>query len=468
MAITAPMLMFAIGCSASNDGGESADLRPPPAVNQALCEPLHRPLPTPNANAYRFFASDQEAVEHAKVLFPTISKKPPLPAGHALQAQAEALISELYPTFRKVYPTETQGLDKPPRALIIEDDEVNAFATKDSRVQPEVYPWYVAFNTGAFNGATRDDLLGLVGHELGHLLLRNYSAAVKNSYQRHYIVSGDEQGVFGAYQTDDKKVAKRAAELDHLRARVGMVGVPEVGRIPQWPFHPKNRPPFYDDVVTYAFNKYKPQSADPSACTEVQTKSLEVKQLLLQRWNPDEYTLSLDDGTKAAIASKIEPLREALRKCLPVIKRTFTSLIQEKYGKLPGALDADESAAESKYAGKDFVAEILELNELKHKALAELEAKTDLPLESLRVYEEEEDADVISARVLREHGKDPRSVSLYLLHNHSSDESASQCFAQIREGSVPFFGALRDNHPTTCWRHWNLDRFARTLDVSCK
>ncbi len=449
------------------DGGDGGSAAP-------ICTPPLRALTKPNTAAYRFFASDAEAVADGKELLIKGGRAstPALPPGSPQQAQAEAIIKQVYPAFRKLYPEQTEGLDTPPRVVIVDAPTTpNAFAARDEGSSPPTAPWYIFFNTGAFAATvTPDDLIGVVGHEMSHLILRNNADAVVAAYARHYKVT-DEASVFGASQPDDPAVAARATELETLRAVVGPTGAPELLGVPYAPLASPGAVGTYIDLWGYTYGKYKTMSPSPTSCAKLDTDLAALKASFKSHLVNADYAYTADAAFKADVQAQATIVRDDMAKCLPGFKRTFAALFAERQKDeptfVPPVLDAVEKAAEAKFAGTNFVGEYLELASTKGKELAAVEAKTDLPLDSLRVYRAEEDADIAAAYVLHQLGKDPRSTALFLLHSGAADYAA-QCIAKAKgQAKAPTYGLLRNDHPATCWRYWNLDRLAGLLDASC-
>jgi hypothetical protein len=281
-----------------------------------------------------------------------------------------------------------------------------------------------------------------------------------------YVISARERGA----PEPDALIAQKllydpTMRLKELRDRVGIIGIPELGGAPFTPVAVNGKIPDYLTLFEFAYGKYKSQSPNPAACTKFTADRIALNALFKGKVEASDLSFTFDDATKAAVKAQAAIVRDDALKCLPGFKRTLQAIIIEKFGKA-APLEPDETAAETKYAGKDFAAELMELFALRNTQLAALESKTDLPLESLRIYGSEEDADNVSARVLRKLGREPRSVALFLMHA-AGTEYTSGCMSKTNAGAIPFYGALRGEHPATCWRYWNVDRFTRVLDASC-
>ena len=121
--------------SSNRTVGDSATLAPA----RDVCATLDYGHQRSNADYFLQFDDDSAAVEYSRGFL----------ASNGINADAEIardsrlirLVSRVFDGFRQVFPHETEGMDRPPRVLVVDEEGLNAFAGYDERRDVDKAPW---------------------------------------------------------------------------------------------------------------------------------------------------------------------------------------------------------------------------------------------------------------------------------------------------------------------------------------
>ncbi len=468
--------------AAGKDGSDADKTTGDPATQSArsnICATLDYRHDRTNDDYFLQFADDTAAVRYSQGFLTAngISGSAQVSRNDWLNG----LVARLFGGFKTVFPRETAGMDKPPRILIVQEEGVNAFAGFDERKEYNKAPWLFWVHSGVLDGTTPEPQIeGLVAHELAHLVLRNMLPETRAKIRTYYRVpSGGEHGVFGAATPDDPAVRKHAGELRDLGALVGRASV--FGPLPISSFEESE----YDSMLQ-TLAKVSGQPGDSQACRTAQIGLVRAKDFYKKAVSVHDLTLDLTDDESKQVETFTKSVADALRKCyanvrisLYELKVRDRSTSEDAKAQMPRLLDPStpeykiaypllmrndlEREIDSKSQGAATIERALAFVERAHQRITQLEADTSLPIDELRVFDMEEDADDAAVRVLRASGEDPRGITQLFL---GQLDDGGACKRTIDNGDVPRYGRFIDVHNATCWRAFHTTDLAKALD-SC-
>jgi hypothetical protein len=393
------------------------------------------------------------------------------------------LVNEVFDGFKKAFPKETNGMTDPPRIAIVETAIPNAFAMGPGFVDADdaptdKAPWLFVVHTALLSLPLTDDALrGLFAHELGHLILRNILPETRRRIRADYVVTGSEDGIIGSDQDSDGRVQAHVEQLLKLRDRVG--GIPELG------FPTIQSDAVYARVFGQLVGQVVQASADPmKACPAVATKTDALKaaqQALvpgIAGGNLAPRTPSADE--QANLDRLSDDVATEVRSCLAALpddakNSKISDLIADANG-MHGATDPasadhqklldlmlpEELAVDADPSKTTFVDRLLAAQAVIRNDLISLTQDPAFPIDELRVFDFEEDADDASVRVLAALGKDPHDASATLLA-FLPDDLRAQCLADVAAHKPIPYGRFIDPHPAICWRHYHVAQLATAL-----
>ena len=388
------------------------------------------------------------------------------------------LVARIFGGFKQVFPRETKGMDKPPRVLVVDEDGVNAFAGFDERKEYDKAPWLFWVHRGVLDGTTPEpEVEGLVAHELAHLVLRNMLPETRAKIRKYYRVPGGrEHGVFGANTPDDPAVRSHAGELRDLGALVGRAF--EFGPLPISAFEESE----YDSLLQ-TLTKLNPQPPDGDACRVAQTGLRRAKEFYKESVTVHDLTLELPRDQAESLATYTKSIADALRRChgnvrtsLYELKVRDRSISPEAQAQMPKLLDPTteehkaayallmnsdlERNADTKSQDRPTIERLIDVVQAAHERIAELEANSRFPIDELRVFDMEEDADDAAVRVIRAAGDDAAGLAR-LFFGQLGDGGA--CKRALDAGKVPRYGRFIDVHNATCWRAFHTRELAKAI-----
>jgi hypothetical protein len=444
-----------------------------------------------NAEYYRQFDTDAKATDYLTKVIASGQLAAMSGPNAELQEithdeRLTKLVNEVYAGFIRVYPNETAGLPTPPRVAIVKSDVVNAFALGPGFVDSpsarrDQSPWLFIVHTALMNrGGTDSELRGLFAHELGHLILRNYLPEVSHTIRSIYKIGASENGVLGEAQTDDPALAAHVEEMLKRQTRVG--GLPELGLpvVPSLGSYAK----VIDVFVTQALQG--PASPAVEACKTAKAKTAELqaaqKALIPGAAEGNDAPRSPTADEAAHFDELGAALGDALRACLAPTSPSPTvtlALLTAGLNQLPDAATNPANPDHAKLIGLMLDAELrvdaegptsaplidrlLRVQAPVRSELVMLQEDPRFPLDDIRVYDFEEDADDAAVRILAAIGDDPLSIGNFLVDAAMTPEAKASCLANVAAGKPVPYGRFIDTHPATCWRYYHAVQFAKAL-----
>jgi len=441
-------------------------VEPPAPANPALCSTLDYGHEQSAAEHYLFFDDDQQAAEFIRARRPAFSEISSDP-------RLARLMTEIHAGFVLAFPKEMQGLDVPPPIAIVDDPAPNAYALAGvaggADGTERINPWVFVVNRPLLDlGATDTELRGLFAHELAHLVLRNGDTAVRARLaQRAYLVDGSEDWVFGAVQPGDPELQAHIAEILAYQGRVGS--------LPELALNAVVGGPKYTDLIRTTLEG-NPECAETAA--QLQELNTLQRELLpdasiglvepapateTQRAELDRLTQSILDGLVSCGGEDTLSLA-FLQALLAGLPPDAVAEDHSRHAELVDLMLDTELAIDAEFPEATLMARIAQVVPRLSVVLLALRADPNFPIDAIRVYDLEEDADDASARVLRAIGDDPRGVALFLLNRLMTAEQKQECEDAIAAGEGVDYGRLRDQHLPYCWRFQHLSQLAESLE----
>lgn len=464
----------------------SADEEPPGAARSKkdICVTLDYGHQRSNGDYFRRFADDAAALAYSRDFLRVSNMPEAKDVTH--DARLERLLSQVFDGFRKVYPRETEGLDQPPRIVVVAADGVNAFAGFDERPQVNRAPWLVWVHSGIFSDPKPDlELQGLFAHELGHLILRDLLPETRAKIRTHYRVpGGDEHGVIGAIAEDDPAVREHVEELRVLGAMVGRDIV--FGPLPFSAFGDNE----YQSLLMTLMDLDEAASPEPSACTAGADGLRRLAAIHAANTSVHDFVLRLTPAQRDEVDRLVASTSGSLRRCYGKVERSLFELkVRERVASMTnGGAPAEQARAvldrtldpttEEHHrayaalmtndveravdaASTPTIDRLFKVIDTLHRRIGELEADPSLPIDELRVFDMEEDADDAALRVLRAVDLDPLATGRFFANLMPSP---SRCYRDVESGEVPAYGRFIDPHNGTCWRFFHGVQLAKALE----
>ncbi len=462
--------------AAADESGTEAGGKGTSRAKKDICTTLDYGHDRSNADYFLQFADDAAAMEYSKGFLAANDITDPTEMTR--DARTIRLVGRVFDGFRKVFPHETSGMTRPPRIIAVKADGINAFAGYDERKEYEKAPWIFWVHQPTIDSNKPDaELEALYAHELAHLILRNMLPETRTKIRTHYRVpGGGEKGVIGAAAPDDEVVRPRAQELRTIGSLVGRE--PAFGSIPMSAYEDSE----YQSLLK-TLAKARPNS---QACQLADTSVARTKQFYRDHVSVHDLTLDLTPAQVEDLGALTKAADDALRSCYAGVKKSILELkIDDKSVRVlvdgepaPRERLLDPSTEEHKLVygalmtndverdvdgrtNLPTIDRLLEVTSTLHRRAGELSADHSFPIDDLRVFDLEEDADDTAVRVLRAIGDDPRgAASLFM----AQLDDPSTCSRRIAQGEIPRYGRFIDPHNATCWRAWHSLDLVDALD----
>jgi hypothetical protein len=481
------LLLAACSTHADDAGNATSDIH-----GAGVCAPLAYPHAVANADYYRQYATDADA----EAFLAPIINSGKLAAESGANATFKeithdtrlvGLVNEIYGAYRQVYPEETSGMPTAPRVAIVNSDIVNAFAMAPGFIadNPAQAPWLFIVHSALMDRHPSDDeLRGLFAHELGHLILRNGLPDVRQAIRVTYLVgAGGENGLLGEGQSDSASLGLRVEEMNKLRLRVGVLpalGIPAYAPVygdPPGPHSPTLGS--YSNIVESLLGS----AGSSDACTTAKAKLTELKaaqKALVPGFGQQNYAPRSPTATESANLGQLSSATaDALKACIEPLGATG-SLMQvtaavnglsptsvdpsdPDHGKLLDLMLKTELDLDAANPNGQVIDLLLQAQAPIRTDLLTMENDPSAPVDQIRVYDSEEDADDASVRILTSLGHDPTSIGTFLLNAAMTPEDKAACIADVAAGRPIPFGRFIDMHPATCWRYYHATQFAKGL-----
>jgi hypothetical protein len=474
--------LFAAIAACSTTAPEASDVAEGEIHGGGVCATLDY-THTIGTEYYRPFDSDAKAAEYVEKLLSMGSLVPMAGPNARLKeitedARLVRLVGEVYDGFRRTFPAETAGLPVAPRVAILETDMLNAFALGQRQLDDDATPrapWLFFVNTALLNhkGATDVALKGVFAHELGHLILRTFEPEIQRRVRVVYMIQGSEDGILGEAAVDDPRVGAHVEKILQIQDRIGGIG--ELGL----PVYQNTK---YFAVIDHALSKAPADPSGPCAAAKAGIDALKTTQTSFLPGAPlgDLTPRALTPEEKAMLEQRSATIADQLHQCgaqagdhtsiaqlvatmngLPPTSVDPGSPDHEKLLALmlPAELRADAESAANASLFDRLVSAIGTLQ----SELIELQNDPAFPIDQIRVFDFEEDADDASVRVMKTIGDDPAGVGLFFLSVLPA-EAREKCLSDVAAGRPIRFGRFIDTHPSTCWRYYHAKQFANALN----
>ncbi|MBS1985692.1 MAG: M48 family metalloprotease [Bdellovibrionales bacterium] len=125
-----------------------------------------------------------------------------LPSTDASYARLQTIVNKVFRVFQCRYPALANGLTTPPTVLVVESNEINAFALGDVRSDHRIPYLFVVYTGLASNTNSDDEYLAVVAHELTHLLMGHSRPGMKDKIARFYMATTEAEPL-GFLQRND-------------------------------------------------------------------------------------------------------------------------------------------------------------------------------------------------------------------------------------------------------------------------
>lgn len=457
----------------SDDAGANVDAAP--AITPSVaCTTQHRKLQRPNADYYRVFASDQDAFTYAKDFALRLASKPVLlPPGDALQAQGQALCDRAYAGLARLYPDDVAGMPGPPRVLVVDDDTVNAFAAVDTADATDRAPWIFFMNRGALQkyASDPDSLMGTAAHELGHLVVKNGRPEVMAAMSIYYKVpSASEDGVFGEFQTTDPVAKSTVGKIIGIGSYCGQVTESELNGYPfslgQGEGGPTDQTPaFFDwlralEGAAVASNPSCPKAfADQNAIVSLlNSKAAVDTDIFLGADAPklDALTKAFATDIASCLSTTTVPLLNVAaavwKAKYPKDKAAVDNLLATDPDKLATVIRAFPARSiDLRFPTALTVSKLLLISKEYQSALRAIVEDPKTEYSDLRHYFLEDEADVVSTRVLKVLGIPMQKRADFFIALLPASAQVD-CRAKIAASKRIGYGGFVDTHHSSCWR----------------
>ena len=347
-------------------------------------------------------------------------------------------------------------LDRAPGLVVIEDKEVNAFVASDHATQKAA--WTVMVQTGLLDkGATDDEILGVVMHELTHAVKLHTVKAVPDRIRKHYQVFPGEAEPLGSLQADEPVARAAISAWRELGNQAGPYPRPELNGVPV------GQTQLLAILMVALLERGK--AADPQACAPAAALATELKDFLTAKISAVDGDLRLAEGDAATVDEKSRAFLAALRdQCLAGSTTSFIDLAASHFG-IPAAAVEEGLSPEDRalIEGRHVVDQITALTSDRYRRMREVAAQlvtdTGADVTSLRYYSSEEAADDSTVPVLAAAGF-PADGAAEFFFRILPDAAASECRSLIAAGTIPPYGPLTDEHHGTCWRALHIKTLA--------
>lgn len=282
--------------------------------------------------------------------------------------------------------------------------------------------------------------------------------------------------VFGATQTDDPVVLACVEEIRKRRARIG--SYPELGLATTGAYARKLM-----ELVTAAAAA-SPRAACDAAPSAMDALAAAQKALLPapgvatnvartptadERARLDALARTAEDAIRACTAGLDTPLaRSSLLRVTAeasYLSSTAEDPQDRDHAALLAAAPGVEASVDAADPGAPLVDRLFRADALLRADFLALAQDPALPIDTIRIYDLEEDADEAAVRVLRAIGEDPAAVGAFLLDVIVPADVRESCLADLAAGKTPIFGRFADAHPGACWRYDHAKELAQALDA---
>jgi hypothetical protein len=414
-----------------------------------------------NIEHYHLFAAQDDAVtwftdfEKRRAALEGRTPDAVVPHSDARYAPFEAEAAKVWDAYKQLFPRDTAGLDAPPRIVLIQRDDVNAYAVFDPELTcttggpagcaPHAFMVHTASLEPITDPTARGDaLFGLVAHELAHHVLKHTWPGVGDKVTKYFDAS--HWPAFGFEQLDD---AATRARVEGWLAPAGRSGPFPLTQLHGMPWVTQS---FLD--LTRRFMTAKAAATNAAACDTARATYRTLANFLDDHVDEADQALDLTSADDARLDGLAANAVHDVDACVSVLTTKFTALVAEEFG--VAEADVSGSLTPAEHAVVDAAATpfdaLVGLGKLDYAAMAAIDVK------SARSYTFEEQADDVGINVLFRAGMDARSLATFFRFRALTAMSREACEARVGTATEPPFGLLSDPHHATCWRIDHADR----------
>jgi hypothetical protein len=390
----------------------------------------------PDVDCYVTFGSDSDAAQWAAARYPATT----VPESDPVFIRARMLVDRAWDLYKANVPLGKLA-DKRLAAVVIEDPTLNAFAMADGA--PGMVGLSIQMNRGLFTAMlTDDDIVGVLLHELTHIVRMHVIEEVANRTRRFYIATSPEQ--IGATAPEVPRAKEAGTAWRTTAGLAGIITDPAIGALP------------YDGNLGGLWANYQWTCSAPVATANLVTSRLMFDKLTFSFPIPADLKPQIDSAlTALGTCGMIDPI--TLRARLDYLDPSWSAY-------LTPLLVGDESAL----LDRPFTEALLTLTSKRRAALRAIEADftaaTGAPWSALRFFSIEEEADDYATRISTHAHLPPGSGFNDLLVDLGPQRAA--CETAIAAGTAPYGTYLTDDHHSNCWRVMHAQQVAAAAETS--
>jgi hypothetical protein len=344
-----------------------------------------------------------------------------------------------------------------PSLVLIEDETVNAFVIPDLAQDRSTF--LVIAQTGLLSmGASEEELLGLMLHELEHSVGLHLVQDNRERIRKFYLADGGEP--IGADLPDDPAAREHGEGWRLLAGDAGPWVDPGLGGLP-----------LPEGVLGNLFVQvvYDRLGEETQACTPSAEMYSAVASEALGLIDPLSVSLAVPAGSD--LMDRGLAALEALRLgCLDREGDQFVPLLAAANGvseeQVRQALSPEILALVEGVHFVDGLWALLQAERAQMRAVQDsLPAATSVDWSGLRYFSFEEAADDATVPVLEGLGMDPAALGSFLTLS-LPEGLREDCVSLLQSGAVPYGDDLTDEHHATCWRIAHLQDLAERPALS--
>lgn len=410
--------------------------------------------------SYKYFKSDRAAadyydehLEEQMAAFGKRSRRTLLPPNDENAVRVRAIVARVFKEFKALYPRKLSHLTQPPRALVLNDSTMNAFAVNPFE---GTIPYIFVVHLGLVQSAPNESVIyGVIAHELTHLLLLHGHAEIAEGLRKFSLVNGDEDDALSVLRPRDPSL-QNDMQLWLFHAKdAGPLARPELNGLPV----PGNSILDMRSMLKYFMSR---DLVTADCIKRAGFGYRAVERLYIDRLDTYNGRYVMDNEQWEKIGQESASAVAALKECAVDSQGRPIKTTYYKTWEILSRLEIKNllplmSEFEAQEARKDAVVFDAQPNELasvialtlrKQEILRAVEAKHDLT--RVRYYSVENEADGMAVQILLRMGlkAEDYAAGFYRFLG----PMANTCYLTIKAGQVPPYGALFDEHHGTCYR----------------
>jgi hypothetical protein len=369
--------------------------------------------------------------------------------------QLRELLDRGWESYQQTFPVADLG-DLSPWLVLVEDDTVNAFVIPDLAHDKSTF--LVIAQTGLLAGASDEEMLGLMLHELEHAVQLHLIRGNADRMRKFYLADGEEP--IGALQPEDPNAREHGEFWLSLASSAGPWVDPGLGGLPM------SEGVLGNLFVSVVFDRL---SQDPDGCTAAAQQYSAVANEATGLIDP--LTVSLTVPQDSDLLDRSLAAMAALRQdCLNREEDEFLSLFAAANGltedEVRQLLDPETLALVEDQSFVDGTWALIEIQREQMRSIeASLLTTTSVDWSGLRYFSFEEAADDATVPVLEGLGMDPAALGSFLTLS-LPEGLREDCVSLLQSGAVPYGDDLTDEHHATCWRIAHLQDLAERPALS--